>query len=103
MVHFIEGFGKIKINYIDSCHIECVPQAITSSSATPASDILLNESAVTNEVSSDESDLDPVRILASLCANAPDYEVRDCLRKYSLEFSLKRQKVLSMQSQSPSS
>ena len=38
------------------------------------------------------NDLDPVRILASLCAHAPDYEVRDCLRKYSTEFSLKRQK-----------
>ena len=35
---------------------------------------------------------DPVRILAALCANAPDLEVRDCLRKYSCENSLKRQK-----------
>ena len=37
-------------------------------------------------------ELDTVRILASLCANAPDYEIRDCLRKYSPDFSLKRQK-----------
>ena len=47
----------------------------------------------TAETASDcENDLDPVRILASICANAPDYEIRDCLRKYSLDFSLKRQK-----------
>ena len=39
----------------------------------------------------EEAELDPVRILASLCANAPDLEIRDCLRKYSCDFSLKRQ------------
>ena len=39
-----------------------------------------------------KDELDTVRILASLCANASDYEIRDCLRKYSPDFSLKRQK-----------
>ena len=77
-----------------------VPEVLTTvpskdqPSKTPASETLPSESFVANnDVSSgDKCDLDPVRILASLCANAPDYEVRDCLRKYSLEFSLKRQK-----------
>ena len=33
--------------------------------------------------STEDPELDPVRILAALCANAPDYEVRGCLGMYS--------------------
>ena len=35
-------------------------------------------------------ELDSTSILGSLCANAPDYEIRDCLRKYDVSYPLKR-------------
>ena len=46
---------------------------------------VLKEAPDFSENNNDE--LDPVRILASLCANASDYEIRD-----SPDYSLKRQK-----------
>ena len=61
----------------------CEPLGAISTPEIPISDL---------GVSSHCEELDSERILASLCANAPDFEIRDCLRKYSCDYTLKRLK-----------
>ena len=75
--------------------VEDEPDTTTFNEEVSVDPLLLSESDRSNVKFPDTttlgSNLEPERILASLCANAPDYHIRDCLRKYSCEHSLKRQ------------
>lgn len=56
-------------------------------------DIPQNDSGiVSKDINLIDPSIDPKIILASLCAKAPDFEVRDLLRAYSPENTLKYQK-----------
>ena len=69
-------------------------EVVETSNHTSTSEPNIVSSDPTNSSSSstnNESDLDPARVLAALCAGSPDSEVLHCLRTYSSVNTLKRQ------------
>ena len=81
--------------------IDDVPISVTKPVSTGTKHTIPEATREDEVVSAEDTELNSERILAALCANAPDYEVRDCLRKNSFEKSLKRQKSIFNQVNKP--
>ena len=78
----------------------CEPHGVISIPEIPISDLGVSSHCETTPIDK-ETVLDSERILASLCVNAPDFEIRDCLRKYSCDYTLKRLKSVFNSSNKP--